>query len=96
MGSPHRNGLEFTTMQHSFTIKRARDARAQFGIAQSTFYEWVHKSLMTPPIALGVRSVGWPAHELDAIAAARIAGKSEDEIRALVRDLMTARANAGQ
>jgi hypothetical protein len=44
--------------------------------------------------------VGWPAHELDAIAAARIAGKSEDEIRALVKtprkDLVAARAQAGE
>jgi prophage regulatory protein len=51
---------------------------------------------MPPGIALGIRSVGWPAHELDAIAAARISGKSEDEIRAIVRDLIAARADAGK
>lgn len=79
-----------------FTIKRAKEARAQFGIAQSTFYDWQSQGLMPPGIALGVRSVGWPAHELDAIAAARIAGKSEDEIRALVRGLVAARAQAGE
>jgi prophage regulatory protein len=79
-----------------FTIKRGKDARAQFGIAQSTFYDWQERGLMTPGIALGVRSVGWPAHELDAIAAARIASKTEDEIRALVRDLIAARADAGK
>jgi len=79
-----------------FTLKRARDARAQFGIAQSTFYDWQQRQLMTPGIALGLRSVAWPAHELDAIAAARIAGKSEVEIRALVQDLIAARADAGK
>lgn len=81
-------------MQTSYTIKRGKDARAQFGIASSTFYEWITRGLMPPGIALGWRSVGWPAHELDAIAAARIAGKTEDEIRALVRDLIAARAQA--
>lgn len=79
-----------------YTIKRGKDARAQFGIAQSTFYDWQARHLMTPGIALGVRSVGWPAHELDAIAAARISGKTEDEIRALVQDLIAARADAGK
>lgn len=81
-------------MQTSYTIKRGKDARAQFGIASSTFYEWIARGLMPPGIALGWRSVGWPARELDAIAAARIAGKTEDEIRALVRDLIAARTTA--
>lgn len=79
-----------------YTLKRAKDARAQFGIAQSTFYDWQAAGLMTPGIQLGRRSVAWPAHELDAIAAARIAGQSENEIRALVGDLVAARAQAGK
>lgn len=83
-------------MQTGYIIKRAKDARGQFGIAQSTFYEWITRGLMTPGIALGWRSVGWPAHELDAIAVARISGKTEDEIRALVRNLIAARAKAGE
>jgi prophage regulatory protein len=83
-------------MQNCYTIKRGKEARAQFGIAQSTFYDWQDRGLMPPGIALGIRSVGWPAHELDAIAAARISGKSEDEIRAIVRDLIAARADAGK
>ena len=83
-------------MQNCYTIKRGKEARTQYGIAQSTFYAWIESGLMPPGIALGIRSVGWPAHELDAIAAARIAGKTEDEIRALVRDLIAARADAGK
>lgn len=83
-------------MQTGYIIKRAKDARAQFSIAQSTFYEWIERGLMTPPIPLGVRSVGFPQHELDAIAAARIASKSEDEIRALVQDLVAARNQTGK
>ena len=83
-------------MQTGYIIKRGKDARAQFGIASSTFYEWIARGLMPPGIALGWRSVGWPAHELDAIAAARIAGKSESEIRDLVQSLVAARADAGK
>jgi prophage regulatory protein len=83
-------------MQNCYTIKRGKEARAQFGIAQSTFYDWQDRGLMPPGIALGVRSVGWPQHELDQIAAARISGKTEDEIRALVQVLIAARADAGK
>lgn len=83
-------------MHAPYIIKRAKDARAQFGIATSTFYDWQQRGLCPPGIPLGVRSVGWPQHELDALVAARIRGASEDEIRALVRDLVAARANAGQ
>ena len=79
-----------------YTLKRAKDACNQFTIGKTTLYAWQASGLITPGIALGLRSVAWPAHELDAIAAARIAGKSEDEIRALVRDLVAARAQAGK
>ena len=65
----------------TYAQMRVQDARAQFGIAQSTFYDWQERGLMPPGIALGVRSVGWPAHELDALAAARIRGAREEEMR---------------
>ena len=43
---------------------------------------------------LGVRSVGWPDKEVNAICAARIAGKTEDEIRELVIALHKRRVSA--
>jgi prophage regulatory protein len=42
---------------------------------------------MTPPVKLGARAIGWPTEVILAINAARIAGKSDDEIRQLVRRL---------
>ena len=38
------------------------------------------------------RSSGWPAREVAALNAARIAGKSDAEIRELVADLVAERA----
>ena len=46
-------------------------------------YEDVRDGLMTKPIKLG-RSSRWPRHEHQSIAAARIAGASDDELRHLV------------
>jgi prophage regulatory protein len=81
---------------NNLSFRRCPAARAVFGIGNATFYEWISKGLMTPGVALGARTVGWPEHELLAIAAARIAGKSDDEIRALTRQLVADRAKYGQ
>jgi len=42
---------------------------------------------MTPPVKLGERCAAWPSHEISKINAARIAGKSDEEIRELVAEL---------
>ena len=43
------------------------------------------------PIKLGPKLAAWPADEISKINAARIAGKSHDEIKALVTALMDSR-----
>jgi prophage regulatory protein len=50
--------------------------------------------LFTSPVQIGARAVGWPDSELEALNAARIAGKTDDEIRALVVKLEAARKTA--
>jgi prophage regulatory protein len=47
--------------------------------------------LFTHPVQIGLRAVGWPDNEVDSLNEARIAGKSEVEIRALVVKLEVAR-----
>jgi len=49
---------------------------------------------MTRPVKIGQRAAGYPANEVRAINAARIAGKSDDEIRALVERLHAQREEA--
>nr|WP_081651302.1 AlpA family phage regulatory protein [Cupriavidus sp. WS] len=65
------------------------------GLTRSTLYLRIKQRLMTPPVKLGERCAAWPAHEVAAINTARIAGKSEAEIRELVTQLEQQRtANA--
>ncbi len=66
---------------------RSPEVAARMGRARSTRYVDIENGLMTRGIPIGRRSVGWPAHEVDAINAARIAGKTDYEIRALVNRL---------
>jgi prophage regulatory protein len=82
------------------TILRLPDVTRERGRKRSTHYLDIKNGLFTRPISIGARAVGWPAHEVEAVNAARIAGDSDDEIRALVVKLEAARkapqANAEQ
>lgn len=63
----------------------------QRGRSRSTHYLDIQQGLYTRPVSLGTRAVGWPDHEVTALNEARIAGLSDEEIRALVTRLEGAR-----
>jgi prophage regulatory protein len=73
------------------TILRLPAVKAESGSSRSTIYLRIQQGLWPKPVKLGARSIGWPSSEVSAINAARIAGKSDDEIRALVIKLEFAR-----
>lgn len=62
------------------------------GQTRSTLYLRIKQRLMTPPVKLGERCAAWPSDEIAAINAARIAGKTDAEIRELVAQLEQQRA----
>ena len=66
------------------TILRLPATKSQSGYSRSTIYLRISQGLWTKQISLGPRSIGWPADEIRALNLARIAGKSETEIRELV------------
>lgn len=76
------------------TILRLPAVKAESGSSRSTIYLRIQQGLWTKPVKLGARSIGWPSSEVAAINAARIAGLSEEEIRALVLKLEFARKSS--
>jgi prophage regulatory protein len=60
--------------------------------ADASVYNAIRAGLFTTGVAIGQRAKGWPDYEIDAINAARIAGKSDAEIRELVTVLHAKRA----
>ena len=76
------------------TILRLPTVLIERGRSRSAHYLDIQQGLFTRPVAIGLRAVGWPAGELAAINAARIAGKSDEEIRELVLKLEAARKAA--
>jgi prophage regulatory protein len=69
------------------TILRIPAVKLESGLSRSTIYQRIAEGLWTKPVSLGARAVGWPSDEVAAINSARIAGKSDEEIRTLVAKL---------
>lgn len=53
----------------------------------TSIYQLISVGLFPKGVQLAARSVAWPDNEVEAINAARVAGKTEEEIRALVNRL---------
>lgn len=73
------------------TLLRLPAVKAQSGYSRSTIYLRISQGLWTRPVSLGARAVAWPAGDVVALNAARIAGKSDEQIRALVQRLEVGR-----
>lgn len=66
-------------------IWRIDACKAEAGYrSNASIYNLIREGLWTKPVPIGQRSVGWPDYEVRALNAARIAGKTGDEIRELV------------
>jgi len=67
------------------------------GKCKSQHYVDIAEGLFVPPLPLGpdAHARGYPEHEVQAVNAAVLAGKSRAELRALVLELVAARKNCG-
>lgn len=79
-------------MTHS--ILRLPAVKLATGLSRSTLYLRIAQGVFPHPVSLGGRAVGWPANEVAALNAARIAAKPDAEIRELVTTLEAARKAA--
>ena len=73
------------------TILRLPAVKTNTGLSRSTIYLRIAQGEFPKPVSLGGRTVGWPASEVATLNAARIAEKSNAEIRDLVEKLEAAR-----
>lgn len=71
---------------------RPKDACRQLGgMGLSTLYAHMDRKLFVEPIRLSPRFVVFPQEEVAAIVKARMAGKTDEEVRQLVAELMEKR-----
>jgi len=74
-------------------IWRLPAVKAELGHrSDASVYNAIRAGLFTTGVAIGQRARGWPSDEVSAINTARIAGKSDDEIRELVKVLQAKRS----
>ncbi len=73
------------------TLVRIPDAFRRLRESKSGGYAKMANGLLPRPVKIGPRAACLPDDEVEAIIRARIAGKSDDDIRALVVGLEAAR-----
>jgi prophage regulatory protein len=83
------HGMQKTILRRPATCKG-------MGLSFSTLYRRMNAGLFPRSVVLGERAVGWPESEVEAVKAAMIAGQSDEDIRALVARLHTARYPDGE
>lgn len=77
------------------SILRMPAVKAETGHrSHASIYNAIREGLFTKPVSIGLRAVGWPADEVRAINAARVAGSSDAEVRQLVSWLHAQRPSA--
>lgn len=64
------------------------------GLSRSTLYRRMQLGTFPKPVNIGGERVAWLESEIEAINKARIAGKTDEEIKALVKELEAARGAA--
>jgi prophage regulatory protein len=70
------------------SILRMPAVKAEMGHrSHASIYNAIKAGLFTSGVAIGQRAKGWPSDEVAAINAARIAGRSDSQIRELVVSL---------
>lgn len=82
------------TNQETVTILRRRQVEEITGFSRSTLYLRIQQGTFSKPVKIGPRASGWPSIEVTALNAARIAGKTDEEIHALVVTLEADRKKA--
>lgn len=60
----------------------------QRGDGRSSLYLDIQRGTWTPPVHMG-RASAWPHHEVQLLVRARVAGASDDQLRSVVRTLLS-------
>jgi prophage regulatory protein len=78
------------------SFQRLKQVQTELGYKiHATIYSQINDGTFPKPVSIGLRCVAWPDYEVNAIIQARIAGRSESELRQLVQHLHEERKQLG-
>jgi prophage regulatory protein len=92
-------GISIVEIKYNFgfiPILRKPVVLTASGVSNSQLYDDIAKGMYPSPIKIRSRAVGWPADEVAAVNAARIAGLSDNQIKNLVEQLLGRRKQTFQ
>ncbi|MDO6719866.1 AlpA family phage regulatory protein [Psychrosphaera sp. 1_MG-2023] len=72
---------------------RKPEALRMLGISKSNFHIKINEGLLPAGISLGANSVGYFKHELASVIIAMATGKTQEEVKSLVKYLVEQRHN---
>lgn len=75
-------------------LLRRPEVLQRLGRSSTALDNDIKAGVVTPQVDYGPRMKAWPSDEIEAIIDARVAGKSDEEVRKLVRHLVAARKDA--
>ena len=78
-------------MTNAIYFQRKPEVLKRFGFSKSTLHNRINEGTFPPNCSIGCRAVAWISSEIDAVIAAMAAGKSDDELKALVANLVAQR-----
>jgi prophage regulatory protein len=96
LASDEKQACHEKNLHFHYAILRMADVKAKSGYPRSTLYRRITQGLWTKPVKIGDNAVGWPAHEVETLIAARIAGQTKEELQTLVKRLEDLRKIAMQ
>lgn len=74
-------------------LLRKTEVLGRFPKKNTALYGDIAGGVFPPAVSLaGSRAVGWPEHEVEAVIGAMLLGRTKDDLRALVRELVAARS----
>lgn len=82
------------TTPTDYFLLRLPEVLRRRGRSHTSHYEDIEAGLFPHPVSIGKGSIAWPDYEVSAVNAARVSGKTEEEIKTLVTSLEAARKTA--
>ena len=79
------------TSTPSIQLLRPAEAHKTLALGRTAVTEAISAGLLPPAIPLGARAIGDLKHELEAVIVARAAGRSDEDVRNLVDQLVLSR-----
>lgn len=67
------------------------EVQSMTGLPSSSMYDRIKRGLFMSPVKIGERARGWPSDEIDQYIRAIVQGAPDDELRALVSELIAQR-----